>query len=83
MYHDEPDINEADSLLAAIKQKQEFSTLVKRVESNPELIGVHLKRKMNGWTSANDVILQLCGILTVKGGTNLIVEYCGEGTNSI
>ena len=50
---------------------------------NPELIGVHLKGKMNGWTSAKDVILKLCGILTTKGGTDKIVEYFGEGCNSI
>src|SRR5690606_6796775 len=50
---------------------------------NPKLIGVHLKGKMNGWTSAKDVILKLCGILTVKGGTDKIVEYFGEGTRSI
>ncbi len=50
---------------------------------NPKLIGVHLKGKMNGWTSAKDVILKLCGMLTVKGGTDKIVEYFGEGTSSI
>lgn len=50
---------------------------------NPELIGVHLKGKMNGWTSGKDVILKLLGILTVKGGTNRIVEYFGEGCKSI
>ena len=50
---------------------------------NPELIGVHLKGKMNGWTSAKDVILKLCGILTTKGGTDKIVEYFGEGCASI
>lgn len=50
---------------------------------NPKLIGVHLKGKMSGWTSAKDVILKLCGMLTVKGGTDKIVEYFGEGTNSI
>jgi aconitate hydratase len=50
---------------------------------NPKLIGVHLKGKMNGWTSAKDVILKLCGMLTVKGGTDKIVEYFGEGANSI
>lgn len=50
---------------------------------NPELIGVHLKGKMNGWTSAKDVILRLCGILTTKGGTDKIVEYFGEGCASI
>ncbi len=50
---------------------------------NPELIGVHLKGKMNGWTSAKDVILRLCGILTTKGGTDKIVEYFGDGCASI
>lgn len=50
---------------------------------NPKLIGVHLKGKMHGWTSAKDVILKLCGMLTVKGGTDKIVEYFGEGTRSI
>lgn len=50
---------------------------------NPKLIGVHLKGKMNGWASAKDVILKLCGMLTVKGGTDKIVEYFGEGTQSI
>ncbi len=50
---------------------------------NPKLIGVHLKGKLNGWTSAKDVILKLCGLLTVKGGTDKVVEYFGEGANSI
>ena len=50
---------------------------------NPKLIGVHLKGHMNGWTSAKDVILKLCGILTVKGGTDKIVEYFGPGCASI
>ena len=50
---------------------------------NPQIIGVHLKGKMNGWTSAKDVILKLCGILTTKGGTDKIVEYFGEGCESI
>jgi aconitate hydratase len=50
---------------------------------NPEIIGVHLKGEMNGWTSGKDVILKLCGILTTKGGTDKIVEYFGEGCESI
>lgn len=50
---------------------------------NPEIIGVHLKGKMNGWTSAKDVILKLCGLLTTKGGTDKIIEYFGEGCESI
>lgn len=49
----------------------------------PKIIGVKLTGKMNGWTSAKDVILKLAGILTVKGGTGAIVEYFGDGTNSI
>ncbi|MDA0986634.1 MAG: aconitate hydratase [Bacteroidetes bacterium] len=49
----------------------------------PKIIGVHLKGKLNGWTSAKDVILKVAGILTVKGGTGAIVEYFGEGTKSI
>lgn len=49
----------------------------------PKLIGVKLTGKLNGWTSPKDVILKLAGILTVKGGTGAIVEYFGDGTNSI
>ena len=50
---------------------------------NPKLIGVHLTGKLNGWTAAKDVILKLCGMLTVKGGTDKIVEYFGDGTASL
>lgn len=50
---------------------------------NPKLIGIHLKGKLSGWTSAKDVILKLCGMLTVKGGTDKIVEYFGDGANSL
>lgn len=49
----------------------------------PKTIGVHLKGKMSGWTSPKDVILVVAGILTVKGGTGFIVEYFGEGADSI
>ncbi len=49
----------------------------------PQLIGVHLKGRLGGWTSPKDVILKLCGILTVKGGTDRIVEYFGEGARSL
>ena len=38
---------------------------------------------MSGWTSAKDVILKVAGILTVKGGTGAIVEYFGEGADSL
>ncbi len=49
----------------------------------PKLIGVHLKGSLSGWASPKDVILKLCGILTVKGGTDKIVEYFGSGVKSI
>ncbi|MHA7101090.1 aconitase [Roseivirga pacifica] len=49
----------------------------------PKLIGVKLTGKMNGWTSAKDVILKVAGILTVKGGTGAIVEYFGPGAQSL
>lgn len=50
---------------------------------HPKLIGVRLTGKLSGWASAKDVILKLCGLLTVKGGTNKIVEYFGEGVESL
>lgn len=49
----------------------------------PKLIGVKLTGKLNGWASAKDVILKVAGILTVKGGTGAIVEYFGEGAQSL
>jgi len=45
----------------------------------PKLIGVKLTGKLSGWASAKDVILKVAGILTVKGGTDKIIEYFGEG----
>ncbi len=50
---------------------------------DPKLIGVRLTGKLNGWASPKDVILYLCGLLTVKGGTNKIVEYFGPGAETI
>ncbi|MFH0865471.1 MAG: aconitate hydratase [Bacteroidota bacterium] len=49
----------------------------------PKKIGVKLSGKLNGWTSAKDVILKLAGILTVEGGTGHIIEYFGDGAKSI
>jgi aconitate hydratase len=49
----------------------------------PKRIGVHLTGKLHGWTAPKDVILALLGILTVKGGTNAVIEYFGPGTESI
>jgi aconitate hydratase len=49
----------------------------------PKLIGVHLKGSLQGFTTPKDIILALAGILTVKGGTNAIIEYFGEGARQI
>jgi aconitate hydratase len=50
---------------------------------HPKLIGVRLTGQLSGWTSAKDVILYLCGLLTTKGGTNRVVEYFGPGAQTI
>jgi len=49
----------------------------------PKVIGVKLTGKLSGWTAPKDVILKVAGILTVKGGTGAIVEYFGEGAESM
>ncbi|GAA4463346.1 aconitate hydratase [Nibrella saemangeumensis] len=49
----------------------------------PKLIGVKLTGKLSGWAAPKDVILRVAGILTVKGGTGCIVEYFGEGAESM
>jgi len=50
---------------------------------HPKLIGVRLVGKLSGWTAPKDVITYLCGLLTVKGGTNKVLEYFGPGAESI
>jgi len=49
----------------------------------PRLIGVRLTGRLSGWATPKDVILQILGMLTVKGGTNAILEYFGDGLSSI
>ncbi len=49
----------------------------------PKLIGVKLTGKLSGWAAPKDIILKVAGILTVKGGTGAIIEYFGEGAESI
>lgn len=49
----------------------------------PKLIGVKLTGRLSGWTSPKDVILKVAGVLTVKGGTGAIIEYYGEGAETI
>ncbi len=49
----------------------------------PKVMGVKLTGRLSGWAAPKDVILNLAGLLTVKGGTGYIVEYFGEGTQAI
>ncbi len=49
----------------------------------PKLVGVRLTGSLHGWTAPKDVILKVCDLLTVKGGTNRVVEYFGPGTASL
>ena len=49
----------------------------------PKLIGIKLTGKLSGWAAPKDIILKVAGILTVKGGTGCIVEYFGEGAQSL
>src|SRR5512145_3109301 len=49
----------------------------------PKLVGVRLTGKLSGWAAPKDVILKVCGILTVEGGTNRVVEYFGPGVRSL
>ncbi|MEX2379540.1 MAG: aconitate hydratase, partial [Vicingaceae bacterium] len=49
----------------------------------PKLIGVKLTGRLSGWTASKDIILKVAGILTVKGGTGAILEYFGEGAESL
>ena len=49
----------------------------------PRIIGIKLNGRLNGWSSPKDIILKVSGMLTVSGGTGCIVEYFGEGTESL
>lgn len=49
----------------------------------PKIIGIKLTGKLSGWTAPKDVILKVADLLTVKGGTGAIIEYFGEGAESL
>jgi aconitate hydratase len=49
----------------------------------PRVIGIKLTGRLSGWASPKDIILKVAGLLTVNGGTGSIVEYFGEGAQSI
>lgn len=49
----------------------------------PSVIQVNLTGKKAPWVSAKDIILKVLQELSVKGGVNKIVEYTGEGVQSL
>ncbi|MBJ7397456.1 MAG: aconitate hydratase [Ilumatobacteraceae bacterium] len=49
----------------------------------PKVIGVKLTGCLSGWSSPKDVILEVARVLTVEGGTGAIIEYFGDGANTI
>lgn len=49
----------------------------------PKVVKVELTGKLNAWTSAKDVILEVLRRLTVKGGVGKVIEYCGEGVKTL
>ena len=49
----------------------------------PKVIGIKLTGTLSGWSSPKDVILEVARQLTVEGGTGAIVEYFGDGADSI
>jgi aconitate hydratase len=49
----------------------------------PRIMGIELTGKLSGWASPKDIILKVAGILTVKGGTDFIIEYFGEGAKTL
>jgi aconitate hydratase len=49
----------------------------------PQVVKVELTGKLNSWTSAKDVILEVLRRLTVKGGVGKVIEYCGEGVKTL
>lgn len=50
---------------------------------HPKLVGIQLTGELNGWSAPKDVILKVCQLLTVKGGTNRVVEYFGPGAAAL
>lgn len=49
----------------------------------PKVINVQLTGALQPWTSAKDIILNILGRLTVKGGVGAILEYSGESVSKL
>ncbi len=49
----------------------------------PSVVKVNLVGTKSKWVSAKDIILYILQQMTVKGGVNKIIEYTGEGVQSL
>jgi predicted aconitate hydratase len=49
----------------------------------PKVIGVKLTGTLNKWVASKDVILKLLSILTTKGNVGCVVEYFGDGVETL
>ncbi|MEW5693630.1 MAG: aconitate hydratase [Candidatus Hydrogenedentota bacterium] len=49
----------------------------------PEIVNIRLTGRLNEWSSAKDIILEVLRRLSVKGGVGKIFEYTGSGVNTL
>lgn len=49
----------------------------------PKVCKVELKGKLNPWSAAKDIILEVLRVLSVKGGVGKVIEYAGEGIKTL
>jgi aconitate hydratase len=49
----------------------------------PRILGIELSGSLMPWVSAKDIILEILGRLTVRGGVGKIIEYTGPGVKSL
>ncbi len=49
----------------------------------PEILGINLSGELSPFVTAKDVILAVLQKITVKGGVNRILEYCGSGVKTL
>jgi aconitate hydratase len=49
----------------------------------PKVLGVKLTGTLQQWVSGKDIILEVLRLLTCKGGINKIIEYHGQGVESL
>ena len=49
----------------------------------PKVVRVNLTGKLQPWVAAKDIILEVLRRMTVKGGVGKIIEYAGEGIQTL